>query len=94
MPKAIWNDTVIAQSDQCVVVEGNQYFPQESVKQQYLRPSDHHTFCGWKGQASYYDVVVDGEVAGNGAWHYAEPMKGAEQVAGRIAFWRGVKVEG
>lgn len=93
MPRAIFNDTVVAESDDTVVVEGNQYFPKESVKAEYLRPSDHHTFCGWKGTASYYHVVIDGQVADNGAWYYPEPMEGAEQVADRIAFWRGVQVE-
>lgn len=93
MPKAVFNGEVVAQSDACVVVEGNQYFPREAVNPQYLRPSDHHTHCGWKGTASYYDVVVNSEVAGNGAWYYPEPMQGAEQVSDRIAFWKGVKVE-
>lgn len=93
MPKAVWNDTVVAASDDCVVVEGNQYFPKDDVKAEYLKPSDYHTFCGWKGTASYYDVVVDGQVAGNGAWYYPEPMEGAEGITDRIAFWRGVKVE-
>ncbi|HVL51338.1 MAG TPA: DUF427 domain-containing protein [Actinomycetota bacterium] len=93
MPKATWNGELIAQSDDCVVVEGNQYFPRDSVDQQYLRPSDTHTFCGWKGQASYYDVVVGPEVNKDAAWYYPDPMEGAEQVEDRIAFWRGVKVD-
>lgn len=93
MAKAIWNETVIAESNDTVVVEGNQYFPKEAVKPEYLRPSDHHTVCGWKGTASYYDVVAGGEVADNGAWYYPEPMEGAEQITDRIAFWGGVQVE-
>ncbi|MBW3591736.1 MAG: DUF427 domain-containing protein [Actinobacteria bacterium] len=92
MPKAIWNDTVVAESDDTVVVEGNQYFPKDAVQEEFLQPTDHHTYCGWKGTANYYDVVVDGEVADKGAWYYPKPMEGAEQVADRIAFWRGVKV--
>lgn len=93
MPKAIWKGEVVAESDDCVVVEGNQYFPEQAVNKDLLRPSDSHTFCGWKGTASYYDVVVGSEVNKDAAWYYPEPMEGAEQVAGRIAFWRGVTVE-
>ena len=93
MAKAIWNGTTIAESDQCVIVEGNHYFPRKSVQAQYLRESDHHTVCSWKGIASYYDVVVDGAANPNAAWYYAEPSEAASAVSDRIAFWRGVRVE-
>ncbi len=94
MPKAIWNGKVLAQSDNCVEVEGNQYFPKEAVDQKYLRSSEKHTVCSWKGTASYYDVVVGRKVNAEAAWYYPEPKAGAEQVKDRIAFWRGVSVEG
>jgi uncharacterized protein (DUF427 family) len=93
MPKAIWNDTVIAESNDTVVVEGNHYFPPESVGEQYLAPSDKHTVCHWKGTASYYDIVVDGEVNPASAWYYPDPSDAARQIKDRIAFWRGVRVE-
>ena len=93
MPKAIWEDTVIADSDQCVVVEGNQYFPPESVKKEFLQPIDRTTVCGWKGIANYYDVVVNGKRNPGAAWYYADPRPDADMVRGRIAFWKGVKVE-
>ena len=91
--RAVWNGKVIAESDSTVVVEGNHYFPADSLNLEYLRPSDHHTVCGWKGRASYYDVIVDGEVNANAAWYYPEPKPSAAEVAGRVAFWRGVQVE-
>ncbi|MSQ70894.1 MAG: DUF427 domain-containing protein [Betaproteobacteria bacterium] len=93
MPKARWEDTLIAESNQCEVVEGNQYFPPEAVKQEFLRPSEHHTFCSWKGTCSYYDVVVDGKVNANAAWYYPEPMQAAMNIKDHIAFWKGVAVE-
>lgn len=93
MPKAIWNEAVLAESDRCEVVEGNQYFPKDAVNMNLLRPSEKHTKCGWKGTASYYDVVVGSEVNADAAWYYPDPMAGAEQVRDRIAFWKGVKVE-
>ena len=93
MPKATWNGAVLAESDRCEVVEGNQYFPAASVKREYLRPSATHTTCPWKGVASYYDVVVNGEVNRDAAWYYPEPKDAAKNIAGRVAFWRGVKVE-
>ncbi len=92
MVKAVWNGAVIAESDKTIVVEGNHYFPPESVKQEYLRPSDHHTTCPWKGEASYYTLEVDGQRNENAAWYYPQPKPAAEQIAGRIAFWRGVQV--
>jgi uncharacterized protein (DUF427 family) len=94
MPKAIWKDTVIADSDETVVVEGNHYFPPSSVVADHLAKSDSHTRCYWKGQASYYDVVVDGEVNRDAAWYYPEPMDAAAKIKGYVAFWRGVRVVG
>jgi uncharacterized protein (DUF427 family) len=95
MPRAIWNGKVIAEAtaDKIEMVEGNVYFPMDAVHQENLRPSDHHTVCSWKGTASYYDVTVDGEVNCNAAWYYPEPKEAARQIAGRIAFWRGVQIE-
>lgn len=91
--KAIWNDEVIANSDDTVVVEGNHYFPPDSVLQQYLEPSNTHTTCPWKGEASYYNVVVNGETNKDAAWYYPQPKDAAAEIKNRIAFWRGVKVE-
>ena len=93
MPKATWEGAVLAESDKCVVVEGNQYFPPESIKQQYFRPSDQTTVCPWKGTASYYDITVNGKTNPNAAWYYPEPAKAAAQIKGRVAFWKGVEVE-
>ena len=95
MPKAIWNGAVIAEASENAVelVEGNVYFPAESVRRDYLQPSDTHTVCGWKGTASYYHVAVDGELNRDAAWYYPEPKEAARNVTGRIAFWKGVQVE-
>jgi len=93
MPKAVWNGQVVAESDQTVVVEGNHYFPPESINLEFLRDSDDHTRCPWKGVASYYDVVVDGEVSRGGAWFYPDPSRAAKKIKNHIAFWRGVRVE-
>lgn len=90
--RAIWNGTVIAESEDTVVVEGNHYFPVGSVKQELLRDSSTHTICPWKGKASYYSVEVDGQVNTDAAWYYPTPSSAAQQIAGRIAFWRGVTV--
>ena len=90
--KAVWNDQVIAESDDTVVVEGNHYFPRDSVDDTHLRPSEKTTICPWKGTANYYDVIVDGATNNDAAWYYAEPKKAASEIAGRIAFWRGVEV--
>ena len=90
--KAIWKDTVIAESDSTVVVEGNHYFPPASVKKEHLRPSDTHTTCPWKGLASYYDVVVGDNVNSDAAWYYPEPKDAAAEIKDHIAFWRGVSV--
>jgi uncharacterized protein (DUF427 family) len=91
--KATWKDTVIAESDNTVVVEGNHYFPPEDVKQEHLQPSASHTTCPWKGEASYYDVVVDGEVNSDAAWYYPEPKQAAVEIKDRIAFWHGVVLD-
>jgi len=94
MPKAVWNETVIAESDDVEVVDGYSYFPAEAVDRRYLQPSDHRSRCPWKGTASYYDVVVHGEVNRAAAWHYADPsQRAAPLVGGRIGFWRGVKIK-
>lgn len=92
MAKAVWNDVIIAESDATVIIEGNHYFPKEAVKAEYLQASEHHSICFWKGEASYYDIVVNGQVNLNAAWYYPEPSKAAEKIKGYIAFWRGVKV--
>jgi uncharacterized protein (DUF427 family) len=91
--RASWNDAVLADSADTVVVEGNQYFPLADVHQEYLRPTDAHTTCHWKGVASYYDVVVGDRVNGEAAWYYPNPSPAADLVKGRVAFWRGVKVQ-
>lgn len=92
--KAIWRDAVVAESDDTVVVEGNHYFPPEAVDQANLQPSDTQTHCPWKGDASYYHVVVDGEVNRDAAWYYPTPKDAAANIKDRIAFWRGVEVVG
>ena len=91
--KATWNNAVIAESNDTVVVEGNHYFPSDSVSKAHLQPSGTHTICPWKGEASYYNVVVDGETNKDAAWYYPEPKDAAAEIKNRIAFWRGVKVE-
>ncbi len=93
MPKAIWNGAILAESDRCEVVEGNQYFPPDSIKSEYFQESNTHTSCPWKGQASYYDILVEGEVNKDAAWYYPNVKDAAKQIKGYIAFWRGVKVE-
>lgn len=84
---------IVAESDRCVVVEGNQYFPADAVKRGLLRDSSTHTVCGWKGTASYYDVVVDGQTNKDAAWYYSEPKPEAANIKGYIAFWKGITVE-
>ncbi len=90
--RAIWNDTVLAESDDTVVVEGNHYFPADALRREYFRDSDRHTTCPWKGAASYYDVVVGEAVNAGAAWYYPTPNEAARQIAGRVAFWKGVRV--
>lgn len=92
--KATWNGTVIAESDDTLIVEGNHYFPADSLKREHFTPSDHHTTCSWKGEASYFHVVVNGEENRNAAWYYPTPKPAAAEVAGRVAFWKGVQVKG
>ncbi|MDH3588108.1 MAG: DUF427 domain-containing protein [Gammaproteobacteria bacterium] len=90
MAQAIWNGTVIAESDDVIKLEGNLYFPADSLKRQFFEASDKQTHCPWKGTASYYDVVVDGQRNAAAAWYYAEPAEAAAQIRDRVAFWRGV----
>ena len=94
MPRAIWNGATLAESDRTEVVEGNQYFPSESVNRSYLRDSTTHTTCPWKGIASYYDVVVNGQTNKDAAWYYPSPKDAAKQIKDHVAFRRGVTVEG
>jgi uncharacterized protein (DUF427 family) len=93
MPRAIWNGQVVAESDDTVVVEGNHYFPAAALDRRFVAPSDETSHCPWKGDASYYDLVVGGERNPGAAWYYAEPKPKAEMVRDRVAFWRGVRVE-
>jgi len=90
--QASWNGQVIAESGYIVKVEGNAYFPPEALSSDCFRPSSHRTVCGWKGEAHYFDVVVDGQVNANAAWFYPEPKAAAEEIRGRVAFWKGVTV--
>jgi uncharacterized protein (DUF427 family) len=90
--KAVWNGTIIAESDDTVVVEGNHYFPLDSLRREHVRPSDTHTTCVWKGVASYYDVVVGDAVNEDAAWFYPTPTEQAAKVRDRVAFWKGVTV--
>ena len=92
MPKAVWNGAVLAESDKTEVVEGNHYFPPGAIRGEYFRESDTHTVCGWKGTASYYDVVVDGKTNKDAAWYYPAPKEAARNIAGYVAFWKGVQV--
>lgn len=92
MPKATWQGKTIAESDDTVVVDGNHYFPKESLVQDCFEESNHTTVCGWKGTANYYSVVVDGQKNDNAAWYYADPKPEAVQIKDRVAFWRGVEV--
>jgi uncharacterized protein (DUF427 family) len=91
--KASWHDAILAESNQTIVVEGNHYFPPASVNRAHFRESATQTTCPWKGQASYYDVIVEGEANKDAAWYYPEPKDAAAQIRGYVAFWRGVKVE-
>ena len=91
--QAIWNNVVIAESDDTVVVENNHYFPASSIDQAVLRPSDKTTYCPWKGTANYYSLHVDGEDNPNAAWYYAEPKEAASNIKNRVAFWNGVTVQ-
>ena len=90
--KAVWNGQVVAESDDIVTVEGNAYFPADSVRREYLQPSETHTHCPWKGEASYYTLQVDGKSNLDSAWYYPEPKPAAAEIKDRVAFWKGVQV--
>jgi uncharacterized protein (DUF427 family) len=91
--KATWNGRVLAESEDTIVVEGNHYFPPDSLDREFFRDSDTHTICPWKGLASYLDVVVDGNTNRDAAWYYPEPKEAAKQITGYVAFWKGVSIE-
>lgn len=90
--KAIWKGQVVAESDDTVVVEGNHYFPAESLKREYTLPSNTRTMCSWKGEATYLTLFVDGDANPDAVWTYANPKEAAAQIRGRVAFWKGVQV--
>lgn len=90
--KAVWNDAVLAESDKTVVVEGNHYFPPDSIRRDLFTKSDTHTMCGWKGMASYYSVAVNGKTNRDCAWYYPDPTDAAKKIKNYVAFWNGVKV--
>jgi len=90
--KAIWNRKLLAESNNTVVVENNHYFPISSLHMEYLKPSDTHTRCHWKGEASYYTIVVDGQENTDAAWYYPEPKDAAKEIKDHVAFWRGVEI--
>jgi uncharacterized protein (DUF427 family) len=90
--KAVWNDEVIAESNDTIVVENNHYFPKGSVKEEFLKPSDTHTHCPWKGEASYYTLHVDGKDNKDAAWFYPDPKDAAKNIENYVAFWKGVQV--
>ncbi len=92
MPKAIWNGAVLAESDQTIVVEGNHYFPPDSIHKEYFTETASHTVCSWKGTASYYSVNVNGQTNPDGAWFYPSPKDAASQIKDYVAFWHGVQV--
>jgi uncharacterized protein (DUF427 family) len=91
--KASWNGATIAESDDTVVIEGNHYFPRDAIRQEYFQDSNTHSTCPWKGEASYFNVVVGGETNKDAAWYYPSPKPAAEEIKDRVAFWKGVKVE-
>ncbi len=93
MAKATWNGVVLAESDSTVVVEGNHYFPPEAINRDFFADSEAHTICPWKGTASYYDIVVEGDTNRGAAWYYPSPKPAAADIKDHVAFWRGVKVE-
>ncbi|HZH08098.1 MAG TPA: DUF427 domain-containing protein [Lautropia sp.] len=90
--KAIWNGVTIAESDDTVLVEGNHYFPESSLDRKYITFSNHRSSCPWKGMASYYSLMVDGQMNADAAWYYPEPKEAAAAIAGRVAFWKGVQI--
>ena len=90
--KAVWNGQVIAESDDIVTVEGNAYFPPEALRPEFVRPSEHTSICPWKGTARYHGLEVDGKSNPDAVWYYPEPKQAAENIRGRVAFWKGVQV--
>lgn len=90
--KATWNGATLAESDQTTVVEGNHYFPNDAINDEYFQPSETHTVCGWKGTASYYDIAVNGEINRDAAWYYPDAKADAKNIEGHVAFWKGVEV--
>lgn len=93
MPRAVWNDVIVAESDNCEVVEGNFYFPPEAIKKEYFRTSRTRSICSWKGEANYFSLEVNGKQNQDAAWYYPSPKPEAAKIKGHIAFWKGVKVE-
>jgi len=91
--KAIWKNQILAESNKTIVVEGNHYFPPESINKNFFEKTDTHTTCPWKGTASYYNIVVDGEKNKDAAWYYPEPKQAAQEIKGFVAFWKGVEVK-
>ena len=91
--RAVWNGTVLAESDKTIIVEGNHYFPPDAINQEFFLKNHKHTTCPWKGVASYYDLVVDGHTNPGGAWYYPEAKSAAKQIENYVAFWQGVRVE-
>ena len=90
--KAIWNDAVLAQSDNTIMVEGNHYFPPGSIRKEFFKKSEMHTMCGWKGMASYYSVIANGKTNKDCAWYYPDPTDAAKNIKDYVAFWNGVKI--
>lgn len=90
--KAVWNGKVVAESSETIMVEGNHYFPPDSVNREYLKPSETHTVCGWKGTAGYYSVAVDGEENADAAWFYPDAKDDAKNIENYVAFWKGIEV--
>jgi uncharacterized protein (DUF427 family) len=90
--KAIWNNQIIAESNDTVIVEGNHYFPREALVEEFIRPSEHRSFCPWKGNARYYTLEVDGKTNPNAVWYYDDPKSAAREIKNRVAFWHGVEV--
>ena len=93
MPKAVWNGVVLAESDHCEVVDGNQYFPPDAIKSDYFKTSDKHSTCPWKGMANYYSLEVEGQVNQDAAWYYPEPKDAVKNIKDHVAFWKGVQVQ-
>ena len=92
MAKAVWKNTVLAESDTFETVEGNIYFPADAIRREFFKESAHQSSCPWKGVANYYSITIDGEENTDAAWYYVSPKKAAAEIAGRVAFWRGVQV--